>query len=125
MANLDEKKIETTIESLDVNDDKLIFVLLDGEISVKASLFEKHIFFGNLTTSSTKESSCRLNLQLTLSDFFQWQRTHGHSHFHRHQQRFWRQTDRTEERRHQRRQSAGSGLHPQRHPLRRQQSRLH
>jgi hypothetical protein len=70
MANLDEKKIEMAIESLDINDDKLIFVLLDGEISVKASLFEKHIFFGNLTTSSTKESSCRLNLQLSLLDFF-------------------------------------------------------
>lgn len=69
MANLDEKKIEIA-ESLDVNDDKIIFVLLDGEISVKASLFEHHIFFGNLTPSSTKESSYRLTLQLTISDFF-------------------------------------------------------
>ena len=56
--------------SLDDNDDKIIFVLLDGEMSVKASLFEHHIFFGNLTPSSTKESSYRLNLQLTISDFF-------------------------------------------------------
>jgi hypothetical protein len=55
--------------SLD-EDTKIIFVLFDGEMSVKSTLFEDHIFFRNITPLCTKEQPYRLEIRLTLTDFF-------------------------------------------------------
>ena len=55
--------------SLD-QDTKIIFVLLDGEMSVSSNKFEDHIFFRNITPLCTKEQPYRLEIRLTLTDFF-------------------------------------------------------